>query len=283
MEADRRRVAIVTGANGMRGIGRAVALRFARQGLDIALVDIRRTQAELPEAEAAAGWRGIESVREEIEAAGARAICIWADITDPAQVQAACERTVAELGAIDVLVNNARAGIGRDRVPVVELDVAEWDRVVAVNMRGTLLLAQAVARHLVARGAPGHIINMSSLSGKRGLAKHAAYCATKFAINGLTQVLALELGPNDITVNAICPGMVDTGRPSLGESLLAGKEGISIAEAARRNLDQRAAGTALGRVASADDVAGMAAFLISADARHITGQAINICGGEAFH
>jgi NAD(P)-dependent dehydrogenase (short-subunit alcohol dehydrogenase family) len=283
MTTKTRRVAIVTGASGMRGIGRAIAVRFAKEGLDLALVDIKRHASQIPERELAAGWQGIESVKKEVEALGARAICIYADITDPIQVQCACERTLAELGAIDVLVNNARAVIGKDRVPVIDLDPVEWDRVVQVNMRGTFLFAQAVARHMVKHGVAGRIINLSSLSGKRGLARHAAYCATKFAMNGFTQVLALELGPNNITVNAICPGMVDTGRWSLGEEQLAEKEGISMEEAAQRNLRARASGTALGRVASADDVAGTAAFLISADAGHITGQAINVCGGETFH
>src|SRR5918993_2494197 len=136
MSAESRRVAIITGANGMRGIGRAVALRFAKDGLDIALVDIQRSESQIPERELEAGWQGIESVKEEVEALGARAICIYADITDPEQVQHACNRTLAELGAIDVLVNNARAAIGKDRALVVDLDPLEWDRVVHVNMRG---------------------------------------------------------------------------------------------------------------------------------------------------
>jgi meso-butanediol dehydrogenase/(S,S)-butanediol dehydrogenase/diacetyl reductase len=283
MKARDSRVAIVTGAAGMRGIGRAIALRFARDGLRIVLVDIERSPAQMPEAEVAVDWRGIDSVREEIVAAGGQALAVHADITDPAQVNAACERAIAAFGAIDVLVNNARAGVGRDRAPVVDLDPLEWDRVLAVNARGTFLFAQAVARHLVARGGPGRIINMSSLSGKRGLAGHAAYCASKFAIIGLTQVMALELGSQGITVNAICPGAVDTGRFSLADKLAAEKDGLSVGAAARQRMDARAKAVALGRVAESDDVAGMAAFLVSPDARHITGQAFNVCGGETFH
>ena len=283
MGAQAKRVAIVTGASGMRGIGRAIALRFAREGLDVALVDIKRDPSQIPEQELAAGWRGVESVQDEIAAVGRHAISIYADITDPAQVNHACERTITALGSIDVLVNNARAGIGRDRVPVVELELAEWDRVMTVNTRGTFLFSQAVARHLVARGGPGHIINMSSLSGKRGLAGHAAYSASKFAINGLTQVLARELGPYQITVNALCPGWVDTGRFSLGEKLAAENAGVSVDETRKAALEKQAQVNALGRIAVAEDVAGMAAFLISPDARHITGQAINVDGGECFH
>jgi NAD(P)-dependent dehydrogenase (short-subunit alcohol dehydrogenase family) len=278
-----QRVAIVTGASGMRGIGRAIALRFAQQGLDIALVDIERDAAQVPQQEIDAGWRGIESVRKEVEALGRRATCIYADIADPAQVQRICDRTLKELGSIDVLVNNARAGIGRDRVPVVELDVAEWDRVMAVNARGTLLMCQAVARHFVARHIPGRIINMSSLSGKRGMPLHACYSMSKFAVNSLTQVLARELGTHGITVNALCPGWVDTGRFSLGEKLAAEKAGTTAEAQHRAALEKQATMNALGRVAVAEDIAGMAAFLISPEAVHVTGQAINVDGGESFH
>ena len=283
MEQAEKRAAIVTGASGMRGIGRAIALRFASQGLAVALVDIHRDPAQVPPAETKAGWRGIESVQQEIAALGGRAACVYADISDPADVERACAETLVQFGSIDVLVNNARAGIGRDRVPLVELELAEWDRVMAVNSRGTFLVTRAVARHMVQRGGPGHIINMSSLSGKRGMALHGAYSASKFAINGLTQVLAHELGPYRINVNAICPGWVDTGRFSLGEALAAEKAGTSAEDQARAALEQRAKLNALGRIADSDDVAGMAAFLISRDAAHITGQAINVDGGECFH
>lgn len=283
MDQQDRRVAIVTGASGMRGIGRAIALRFAQQGLDVALVDIPRDPAQIPQPELAAGWRGIESVKEEIEALGRHAICIYADIADIAQVQQICVRTCKELGSIDVLVNNARAGIGRDRVPVVELDIAEWDRVMAVNARGTLLLCQAVARHFIAHGIAGRIINMSSLSGKRGMPLHACYSMSKFALNSLTQVLARELGPHGITVNALCPGWVDTGRFSLGEQQAAEQAGTTAEAQHQAALEKQARMNALGRIAVAQDVAGMAAFLISPEALHITGQAINIDGGEAYN
>lgn len=282
MDRQQQKVAIVTGASGMRGIGRAIALRLARQGLDIALVDIQRDPAQVPPPELAAGWRGIESVKDEVEALGRRAICIYADIADGAQVRQLCEQTARELGSIDVLVNNARAGIGRDRVPVVDLDIAEWDRVMSVNARGTLLLCQAVARYFIAHGIAGRIINMSSLSSKRGMPLHACYSMSKFAVNSLTQVLARELGPHGITVNALCPGWVDTGRFSLGEKLAAEQAGTTAEAQHQAALQKQAKLNALGRIAVAEDVAGMAAFLVSPEALHITGQAINIDGGEAY-
>ena len=279
----RNRVAMVTGAGGMRGIGRAIALRLAREGLDVALLDIRRPASQLPEDEVAAGWRSIESVSEEITALGRRALPIYADITNPEEVTRAVEQTVAELGGIDVLVNNARAVLGRDFVPIVELEASEWDRVMAVNARGVFLCAQAVARHMIAKGVAGTIVNISSSSGKRGRAGQAAYSASKFAVNGFTQSLALELAPHGITVNAICPGTVESGRFNLKEKLAAEKAGMTLQEFERARFAERGKQIPLGRVGAAEDIANMAAFLISPQANYVTGQAINVDGGQNFH
>lgn len=278
-----RRVALVTGAGGMRGIGRAIALRLARDGLDVALIDIRRPPSQLPDDEVSAGWRGIESVSEEITRLGRRALPIYADITDLAQVSRAVEQTVAELGSIDVLVNNARAVLGRDFVPIVELEASEWDRVMAVNARGVFLCAQAVARHMIARGVAGTIVNISSSSGKRGRAGQAAYSASKFAVNGFTQSLALELAPYGINVNAICPGTVESGRFNLKEKLAAKEAGMTLHEFERARFAERGKQIPLRRVATVDDIANMAAFLISPQANYVTGQAINVDGGQIFH
>jgi 3-oxoacyl-[acyl-carrier protein] reductase len=174
---------MVTGAGGMRGIGRAIALRLARDGFDVAVLDIERPDAEKPEDEVKGNWKGVESVRAEVVALGRRSVAIHADITSAADVQKAVERTTAELGRLDVLVNNARAILGHDRVPVVDLEPSEWDRVMGVNARGTFLCSQAAARQMIRQHTPGHIVNISSASGKEGKAGQAAYCASKFAIN----------------------------------------------------------------------------------------------------
>lgn len=278
--ADRaRRICLVTGGGGMRGIGRAIALRFAADGLDVALIDIRRPASESPGDEIAAGWRGIESVRDEVVGLGRRALAIYADVTDPAQVGGAVAQTVAELGRVDVLVNNARAVLGRD-MPVVELEAGEWDRVMAVNARGVFLCAQAVARRLIGQGGPGRIVNISSDAGKRGLAGQAAYCSSKFAVIGFTQSLALELAPYGITVNAICPGSVDSGRFKLQEKLAAAEAGVTLQEFQRARYAEMSKRIPLGRVATPEDVANMAAFLISPQASYVTGQAISVNGGD---
>ena len=277
------RVALVTGAGGMRGIGRAIALRLARDGLDVALIDIRRPASQLPDDEVSSGWRGIESVSEEIAGLGRRTLPIYADISDPAQVSRAVEQTVAALGSVDVLVNNARAVLGRDFVPIVELEASEWDRVMAVNARGVFLCAQAVARHMIARRVAGTIVNISSSSGKRGRAGQAAYSASKFAVNSFTQSLALELAPHGINVNAICPGTVESGRFNLKEKRTAQEAGMSLHEFESARFAERGKQIPLGRVATVDDIANMAAFLISPQANYVTGQAINVDGGQIFH
>ena len=283
MSDQERRVALVTGAGRMRGLGRAIALRLARDGLDVAVIDIKPLASQQLDDEVEAGWRGIESVSDEIAGLGRRGLAIYADITDPAQVRRAVEQTIAELGGVDVLVNNARAVLGRDFVPIVELEPSEWDRVMAVNARGVFLCAQAVARHMIARGGPGNIVNISSSASKRGRAGAAAYSASKFAVNSFTQSLALELAPYRINVNAICPGTIESGRFNLKEKLAAEAAGVSLLEIQRARFAERGKQIPLGRVATVDDVANMAAFLISPQANYITGQAINVDGGVSFH
>jgi NAD(P)-dependent dehydrogenase (short-subunit alcohol dehydrogenase family) len=276
-------VALVTGAGGMRGIGRAIALRFAQDGLDVALADVHRDPSQLPDAEVAAAWRGIHSVAEEVVGLGRRALPLFADITDVPQVAAAVDQVVAELGSVDVLVNNARAGLGRDFVALVELEASEWERVMAVNARGVFLCAQAVARQMIARQTPGRIVNIASVAGKRGQAGEGAYSASKFAVIGLTQVLAQELAPYGINVNAICPGSTDSGRFKLSEKLAADAAGQTLEEFQRQRYVRLSETVPLGRVAVPEDIANMAAFLISPQSGYVTGQSINVDGGSIFH
>jgi NAD(P)-dependent dehydrogenase (short-subunit alcohol dehydrogenase family) len=267
----------------MRGIGRAIALRFAQDGLDVALVDVHRDPSQLPDAEVAAAWRGIDTVGEEIVALGRRALPLFADITDAAQVAALVNHVVAELGSVDVLVNNARAGLGRDFVPLVELEASEWERVMAVNARGVFLCAQAVARQMIARQTPGKIVNIASVAGKRGQPGEGAYSASKFAVIGLTQVLAQELAPYGINVNAICPGSTDSGRFKLSEKLAADAAGQTLEEFQRQRYVRLSETVPLGRVADPEDIANMAAFLISPQSSYVTGQSINVDGGSIFN
>ena len=273
------KIALVTGAGGERGIGRAIALRLAQEGADVALNDIHPTSAP------GSNWGGMAQVVDEIKALGRRSAGIAADIGDAAQVQAMIDRVVATFGRIDILVNNAGARAGRDRVPVVELDEADWDRVQRINSKGTFLCSRAAARAMLAgphspRG--GRIINIASTAGKNGSARYAAYCASKFAVVGFTQSLAQELAPHGINVNAICPSLIVTERIDDIASALA-PSNVS-AEDQRAALITRAAGLSpIGRMAEIGDVAALAAFLASSESNYLTGLAISVAGGSQMH
>lgn len=276
------KVVIVTGSGGMRGTGRGIALWFARNGADVVLIDIKRPADQLPPDEIAASWKGIESVAGEIEALGRRALPVYCDISDRAQVESMVAEAIAKLGGVDIMVNNARAIIGPSDL-VVDVKDDEWDRTMGVNAKGTFLCCQAVARHFLATRKKGKIINISSGAGKRGSVGGAAYSASKFAVIGFTQSLALEMAPYGITVNAVCPGLIDSGRFSLREKVGAERAGVSYEEYERRRIEHRSKEVPLGRAATPDDIAAMVAFLASSQADHITGQAINVNGGEIMH
>ena len=267
------KVALVTGAAGAAGLGRAIALRLAAEGADLVVNDLSEEQGIR---------KGLPNVVSEIEALGRRALPVYGDVSSSADVQRMVARALDEFGRIDILVNNAGAPAGADRVPVVELDEAAFDLVQRVNLKGTFLCSQAVARSMLERGAGGRIINIASTAGKRGVARYAAYCASKFAIIGFTQSMALELGGEGITVNAICPGLLATERIDDMAAALAPVDS-SVAEHRQRMIDGNIAGNAMGRMITVADVAGMAAFLASEDAKFLTGCAYVVDGGAVMH
>ena len=214
----------------------------------------------------------------EIEAMGRSALGVAGSISVAVDVQRLLAATVTRFGRLDILVNNAGAPAGADRKPIVDLAESEWTRIHEVNAKGTFLMCQAGARHMVERGGGGRIINISSLAGRMGIARYGAYCASKFAIVGLTQVLALELGEHNITVNAICPGLTDTERLSGMASGLK-PEGTTTEAYRQQLIGQNEAITPLGRIAQPQDVARSAAFLASDEADFLTGQCISVSGG----
>jgi len=271
------KVALVTGAGGEHGIGRAIAARFAREGADVVVND----HVQCPYADRGSGWNGLADVVREIEGLGRRGGKIVADITDRGQVERMVGQVIERFGGLDILVNNAGSRPGRDRVPVVELDEEVWDYVQRVNGKGTFLCSQAAARAMIEAKRGGKIINMSSASGKLGYARTAAYCASKFAIVGLTQVLALELAPHRITVNAICPALVDTERVDCIADALA-PPGVSASEFRAQHVRQSSAATPLGRIAIPADVANVAAFLAASESDFLTGLSISVAGGAVM-
>jgi NAD(P)-dependent dehydrogenase (short-subunit alcohol dehydrogenase family) len=270
---------LITGCGRVRGMGRAIALAFARAGADIVATDIAaggtRNENEEGLEEIRLGWKGLESLAAEIEGLGRRVLTQVGDVSRAADAERFAAETLARFGRIDVLVNNAAAPHGADRRLVWETPEEAWDLVLDVNLKGVFLMCRAVIPHMLSRRS-GRIVNMASVSGKRGTPRRGAYTASKFGIIGLTQVLAQELGGHGITVNAICPGSVDTSR----------RESTSRRERALAEREPGAAVSTLpptGRVARPDDIARLAVFFAGEASDHITGQAWNVDGGAVMH
>jgi len=274
------KVALITGCAGERGVGRAIARRLAAAGADLVLTDIApggtRVVASMP----VRGWGGLEAVAAEVRGSGPRALPLLMDVRVAAQIDAVLAQTLETFGRLDILVNNAAAPPGADRVPVVQLTEAAWEAVLAINLKGSFLCAKAAATVMLRHRIRGRIINIGSDNSKVGQPHLAAYCASKFGLVGFAQALAQELAPSGITVNTICPGPMDTERVDY----FGRRQDGSYDDAQRRERIQRlTAAVPLGRLATPADVAEVAAFLASEAAAAITGQAINVDGGVIMH
>jgi len=260
------KVAVVTGAGRMRSIGRAIAVELARAGCDVAITGSGRSPASFPDDERAVGWRDIASVAEEIEALGRRALPVVNDVTDVDAVDAFAEQVVRDLGRVDIVVNNAGAARGADRVPVVDVDVDVWRHVIDVNLHGAFHMSRSFGRRMIDQGDGGSITNISSIAGKLLAANTAAYSASKAGLQALTAAMAREVAPNGIRVNALCVGIVDTSR------LDDVPRGQVWDDMIRRQVP-------LGRAGTGVDIANMVIFLASDAGSWVTGQSYNIDGG----
>ncbi|MER6175075.1 SDR family NAD(P)-dependent oxidoreductase [Streptosporangium sp. NPDC001681] len=261
------KVALVTGAARMRSIGRSIALGLAGAGCDVAVTGTDRPPEAFPEHERNAGWQGLASVATEIAALGRRCVTITTDgAANEENAGRVLDEAVRGLGRVDILVNNAAASRGADRVSVAGLDPAVWDTVIGTNLTGSFQLSRVVARHLLARKEGGSIVNISSIGGKLMGARTAAYSASKAGLHALTSAMAQELGPEGIRVNAVCPGIVRTSRlDDLPD------------EAWDRIIETT---VPLRRAGDPGDVANLVVFLCSDQGSWVTGQAWNIDGGQ---
>ena len=272
------KIVLVTGCGRVRGMGRAIALAFARAGADVVATDIAaggtRNENEEGLEEIRLGWKGLDSLAGEIQGFGRSVLTLVGDVSRAADAERFVAEALARFGRVDVLVNNAAAPHGADRRLLWEVPEEAWDLVLDVNLKGTFLMSRAVIPPMLSRRA-GRIINMASVSGKRGTARRGAYTASKFGVIGLTQAMAQELAALGITVNAICPGSVDTSR----------RESTSRRERALAERDPSAPVLGLpptGRIARPDDIARLALFFASEQCDHITGQAWNVDGGAVM-
>ena len=239
------KVTLITGSG--RGIGRDIALRFAREGARVVIADLDETSAC--------------AVAAEIAAMGGDALAVTLDVADPLLVGAVIKATIQRFGRLDVLVNNA--GIGSCE-PVLDLTLEEWERNLRINLTGTFLCAQAAARVMVGQGG-GRIINIASISGQRGGVGRAAYGAAKAGVIQLTRVMAVELAARGIGVNAISPGPVDTVQ----------SRGTHTPATRRAYLER----IPLKRYGDGSEIAAAAVFLASSDASFVAGHVLNVDGG----
>ena len=237
-------------------------------GADLVLTGTGRDPSTFPPDEREIGWRDIESTADEVRALGRRALTLVGDVTDEADVDTMVQRALEQFGRIDILVNNAAYRYGPDRVPLIELDPDIFQKVIDVKVRGTYMCSKAVAKVLIEQGQGGKIVTVASAAGKRASAATLAYNAANFAQVGMTQSMALDLGPHGINVNAVCPGLVDTSRL---DPLGRGDE-----------WQERASQAPIGRAGTPQEVAGLIAYLCTEAASWIHGQSINIGGGTVM-
>ena len=277
------KVALITGAGGMRGVGRATALKLAALGAHVAISDVRRPVDDLPPGEVRAEWQSIDSVADEIRAQGGQALPVYADLSNSDEIEGLVAETVNHYGRLDIMVNNARAIIGRDKVPVTDLEEDVWQHFLAINTTAVFLCTKYAGREMVRLGNGGRVVNIASNAGKQASADGAAYSASKFAVIGLTQASAMDLAPHGITVNAVCPGPINTDRMSYWERDQAAQRGLTQEEFRAQVVAASADRTPLGRIAEPEDVANLVAFLSGPDSSLITGQSYNVNGGILFH
>ena len=253
------KVALITGAG--QGIGRAIALRLADDGADVAIVDMNEEK--------------MQGVAGEVRALGRKAATFEADVSKRDQVYAAVDHAEKELGGFDIIVNNA--GIASIQ-PIAEITPEEVEKVFKVNVEGVLWGIQAAAAKFKARGQKGKIINASSIAGHEGFPLLGAYSATKFAVRALTQAAAREFASDGITVNAYCPGVVGTDMWVEIDRRMAEITGAKVGE----NYEKFVGGIALGRAQTPEDVAAFVSYLAGPDSDYMTGQAPMIDGGLVY-
>ncbi len=246
--------ALITGS--ARGIGRAFAEAYTREGATVAIADINLAAAE--------------KTASEI---GAKAYAVRLDVSDLASIEAAVKAVETKTGGLDILINNAALF---DLAPIIEITKASYDRLFSVNVAGTLFMLQAAARSMIARGKGGRIINIASQAGRRGEPLVAVYCATKAAVISLTQSAGLDLIKHRINVNGIAPGVVDSDMWDEVDALFAKYENRPKGEKKRLVGE----GVPYGRMGKPEDLTGMAVFLASDDAEYIVAQTYNVDGGQ---
>lgn len=272
-----RRVALVTGCGKRDGIGAAIARGLSAAGHAVVVQDIATTgvkDVNEPKSAADPDWQGVESLVAELEAAGGAAACVTGDISVEADVEHIIDKAVEAFGGIDIIVNNAGAPFSMGHGEIDKIDAEGWDRVMSINLRGTFLMCRAAAPHM-RRKKWGRVINIASVAGRTGSKSNATYAASKAGVIALTQSIAMDLGPDGVTANAILPGFILTTRSLSGMSKKLGKSEIDADTIAKATPN-----VPMARAGTPEDVAGAVVFLASDAASYISGQSIIVDGGN---
>jgi meso-butanediol dehydrogenase/(S,S)-butanediol dehydrogenase/diacetyl reductase len=257
---------VVTGSGKHKGLGQGILQAFADEGANCVVSDVTI------DAEA-------EEVAEELRGRGAKVLTVACDVSNVEQCRALVAAAVSEFGGVDVFVNNA--GIGFKMKPLLDVDTAEeWDKVITVNLSGAFYGTQAAARAMVDRGQGGRIINIASQAAKSGFPHLPAYVSSKHGMVGLTRASAVELGAHGITVNAVCPNHVTTGLGAKQNEYFSKLLGFETVEAYLANMSAK---NPMGRPGLPSDTAAACLWLASEDAFYVTGEALNVSGGEEMH
>jgi meso-butanediol dehydrogenase/(S,S)-butanediol dehydrogenase/diacetyl reductase len=270
------KVALVTGAGRKQGLGEAICQRLAAEGAAVVVTDIGAPAPHLP-ADRIGTSEEMQQIVAALTATGARAIGVPLDVRDEGQVERAVASAVEAFGRLDILVNNA--GIGYLMEPLLTLSREKWQAVLEVNLMGAFLCTKHAATQMVKQGQGGRIINIASVAAKSGSIHLSAYASSKHGMIGLTRSAALELGEHRITVNAVCPNHVTTGLGAVQNAYRAQQRGLTVDEYLRQMRER----IPLGRVGLAEDTAKACAFLCSDEAAYITGEAMNVSGGQEMH
>jgi len=270
------KVAICSGSGRHKGLGQGILKRLAEDGCKVVVSDVGQSKKHLDEGDIGVSAE-MEEIAAEIRDAGGEAVAIACDVRLEDEVRGLIEGAVEAFGRVDILVNNA--GIGYMMKDLDDLSLAEWNVVLEVNLTGAFLCTQYAARQMAKQDDGGRIINIASQAAKSGFPHMAPYIASKHGLIGLTRACAIDLGGQEITVNSVCPNHVTTGLGAKQNEYFANFLGLSVDEymAAMRNR------IPLGRPGLTDDTAAAVAFLASDDARYITGEALNVSGGEEMH
>jgi meso-butanediol dehydrogenase/(S,S)-butanediol dehydrogenase/diacetyl reductase len=272
-----KKVAIVTGSGRHKGIGEAIVLRLAAEGCRVVISDIGEAKGN----EFAAEHIGVTGEMQEIAVAcralGAEVLTLPCDVRNEAECSQLIEKTVAHFGGVDILVNNA--GVGYLMEPFTEFKESSWDAVLDVNLKGAFLCSKHAAIQMIRQGSGGSIVNIASQAAKSGFPFAAAYTASKHGLVGLTRSNAVELGKHKIRVNAVCPNHITTGLGHWQNSFFSEKLGMDYTTYLQSIVQKNP----LGRTGLTEDIAKAVAFLCSEEAAYITGEAMNVSGGEEYH